>query len=116
MNNFNEYSILNPSDFEPFIGFTEDEVKDSCTKGNMDYDKMISWYDGYELPNIKHIFSPNSVIQALNNKKFGDYLTQTASFESLKDPLDLNLDGIQSAIKTLVSGESYPVDVSSFDK
>lgn len=116
MNNFDEYSILNPDTLEPFFGFTEDEVKSLCIKAGMDYDKMISYYDGYQLPNIEHIFSPNSVIQAINKKRFDDYWPQTASFESVKDPLELNFDGVQDAVKTLLAGESYPVDVTSFEK
>lgn len=33
----------------PYIGFTENEVKNLCEKYNRDFEKVKKWYDGYLL-------------------------------------------------------------------
>lgn len=49
LNNFDEYTMLTPKVFAPFIGFTETEVKDLCEKYHRDFQNVKNWYDGYTL-------------------------------------------------------------------
>ena len=48
LNNFSEYTILNPGKFAKYYGFTEDEVKTLCEKYHLDFDTTKFWYDGYK--------------------------------------------------------------------
>ena len=46
LNNFKEYTMLNPGKLEDTFGFTEDEVKALCEKYNVDFKQAKMWYDG----------------------------------------------------------------------
>jgi len=52
-----------------YIGFTENEVEDLCDEYDMDFNEMKKWYDGYSIQG-KHIYSPNSVCEAIENEKY----------------------------------------------
>ena len=62
LNMFKEYSMIAPRNFAPFIGFTEEEVNNICTKHDVDFNQMKTWYDGYSFKTIPHIYNPNSVV------------------------------------------------------
>lgn len=53
LNNFEEFTMLDPSVFAPYIGFTEDEVKHLCEQYGRDFDEVKRWYDGYQLGIIR---------------------------------------------------------------
>ncbi|MBR0091812.1 MAG: AAA family ATPase, partial [Lachnospiraceae bacterium] len=44
---FNEYTIMKPGPFSPYVGFSEEEVRTLCEENGMDFEQMKSWYDGY---------------------------------------------------------------------
>ena len=79
LNNFNEYTMLNAKDMAPFMGFTEDEVKGLALKVGMDFEELKRWYDGYELEELE-IYSPKSVISAIEDRKCSDYWVETSSY------------------------------------
>lgn len=114
MNNFDEYSIVNPDGLARYIGFTETEVKDLCLKFNVSYNDMASWYDGYRIDNEQHIFTPNSVVSALMFNNLKSYWPNTGSFESLKVPITMNFWGLKDSITKLVNDESIKIDASKF--
>ena len=51
LNNFDEYTMLDPTPMEEYMGFTELEVQNLCKQYNMDFEKMNRWYDGYIFSN-----------------------------------------------------------------
>ncbi|KAI4446106.1 hypothetical protein C823_000623 [Eubacterium plexicaudatum ASF492] len=55
LNMFWEYSMIDQADFEPYTGFTEEEVKVLCERFDMNFDETCSWYDGYTFTNFKHL-------------------------------------------------------------
>ncbi len=65
LNNFTEYSMVNPGRLAGYFGFTRPEVQQLCKKYNMDFGDFEKWYDGYRLGKETSIFNPNSVIQAI---------------------------------------------------
>lgn len=65
LNNFIEYSMVDPGDMAAFFGFTKEEVKALAVKYKADYDELARWYDGYQIGDAASMFNPNSVIQAL---------------------------------------------------
>lgn len=114
LNMFSEYSMTNPDEYAPFIGFTEPEVKALCQKHNVDFDTMESWYDGYTFPNVPHIYNPKSVVDSIFRKRFASYWTQTETYEALKIYIDLNYDGLKDAIIQMLAGEKVTVNPNRF--
>lgn len=114
LNNFREYNMLLPRNFAKFIGFSEEEVKQLCVKFNTDLYKIQQWYDGYKLAEIASIYNPNSVIEAITSGVVDDYWCQTESFDSLQKYINLNFDGLEDAIISLLAGDLVLIDTSSF--
>ena len=49
MNNFLEYSMVEPGDMAQYFGFTKDEVHGLASKHGLDFDELEKWYDGYQI-------------------------------------------------------------------
>jgi hypothetical protein len=114
LNMFKEISMLNPTPLEAFMGFTESEVKNLCEQYHMDYEEMQSWYNGYHFNDGLSIYSPRSVISAIEDHKFGNYWTNTETYEALKVYIDMNFDGLKDAIVKLLAGERVNVNTTKF--
>lgn len=114
LNMFDEFSMLDPSVFAQYIGFTANEVMSLCDSYHIDYQNMQKWYDGYCFKKTPHIYNPSSVVRALARDEFKSYWTQTETFESLKAFVDLNFDGLQDEIVKLLANESILIDYTTF--
>ncbi len=114
LNMFNEFSMTDPDNFAPFIGFTEREVQSLCNEFKMNFNQMQQWYDGYSFTDVPHIYNPNSVVKSISRKRFGSYWTKTETFESLQEYIDMNMEGLRDDIVKLIAGEDVIVDVSTF--
>ncbi len=114
LNMFNEYSMLDPLAFAPFIGFTKKETFALCEAFNTDKAQIENWYDGYQFKHAGHIFNPNSVVKAIKNQSIQNYWGKTDTFELLRDFISLNFDGLRDSIVKLVAGQSIAIDISSF--
>ena len=114
LNNFKEYTMLDAEDMAPFMGFTVDEVKSLADKNNMDFEEIKRWYDGYNLNGVE-LYSPISIITAIEKKRCSDYWTQTGSYEAVSDYIELNLNGIKDDVIKMMAGENIEVDVSGFN-
>jgi len=110
LNNFNEYTMVEPFGLAEYVGFTEDEVKALCESYHMDFLECKRWYDGYSFYDMKSVYSPNSVINAITNRRFGSYWTTTETYESLKFYIDTDFDDVRKKILSMLSGE--PVDIN----
>lgn len=80
LNMFNEFSMTDPDNFAPFIGFTEREVQSLCNEFKMNFNQMLQWYDGYSFTDVLHVYNPNSVVKSISRKRFGSYWTKTENF------------------------------------
>lgn len=114
LNMFSEYSMTDQADFEEYTGFTEGEVKSLCEKYNMDFDEAKNWYDGYSLDQVKHIYNPKSVVEAMKRHKFGNYWTSTETYEALKFYIDINFDGLREAVVWLLGDRPVVVNTGRF--
>lgn len=114
LNMFDEFSMTNPKQLSEFVGFTEPEVKELCKKYNMDFEETKRWYDGYHFENLKHIYSPRSVVSAMLSKSFDSYWNQTETFEALRDYIILNYNGLKDIVIELLSGSHKKINVSKF--
>lgn len=114
LNNFDEFTMVQPFRLAEYIGFTEEEVQDLCERYDMDFDECKRWYDGYSFNRVKSVYSPNSVINAMNNGEFGSYWTSTETYESLLLYIDINYDKVKDALAEMLAGGSVRIDTKTF--
>ncbi len=114
LNMFSEYSMVEAKRFAEYIGFTETEVQALCQKYHMDFAETRRWYDGYQFPRAKHIYSPKSVVDAMLNEEFNSYWTQTETYEALKVYMDMNYDGLKDSMILMLGGGRCKIDPQTF--
>lgn len=114
LNNFREFTMLDPLGMAEYVGFTEDEVMHLCDEHNMSFTGMKHWYDGYSFEEIGHIYCPNSVVEALNNKKFRNYWTKTETYELLMTYIAMDFDGLKQKIVDMLAGGRCKIDSNTF--
>lgn len=110
LNDFKEFTMVEPGALSEFIGFTASEVMRLCSEHGLDYADIVHWYGGYLLNGGDHVFCPYSIMEAIINQKTGCYWTQTETYTSLKRYIDLNYDGLAHAIILMLAGESLVID------
>ena len=114
LTDFREFSMLEPGLLAEYVGFTEKEVRDLCQTNCMDFAEANKWYNGYRFDKTGHVYSPNSIIEAVINKKFSNYWTQTETYESLKLYIDMDFDGLKTAIIDMLGGQKCRIDTGTF--
>ncbi len=113
LNNFDEFTMIDSSNLASFIGFTEYEVKELCKKYNMEFETIKNWYDGYRLEEYE-VYNPKAVVSAMNKRKIKSYWSETGTYEAIVPLINMNFDGLKTAIIEMISGNSVEVDVTSF--
>ncbi len=114
LNMFREYNMLRSRGLESYIGFTEDEVKDLCTKYNRDFNLIKDWYDGYRLNGVE-IYNPKSVVEAVISGELLDYWVQTSAREAVVNYMNYDNGELKDIIVRLLVNEHVDVKVSKFD-
>jgi hypothetical protein len=115
LNNFKEYTMTSPKRLAKYIGFTENEVKALCDEYDMDYDEVMSWYDGYSFKGVPHICGPNSVVNAMLDGNCENYWSQTVAYNSLVTYITMNFDGLRDAIVEVLGGNRIKVKVRTYE-
>ena len=114
LNNFREHTMVSPRQMAEYVGFTEIEVETLCEKYDMPFEEMQRWYDGYYFNKIGHVYSPNSVIEAVDSREFGNYWSGTETCESLMTYIAMDFDGLRQLIVDMLGGLRCCIDVESF--
>ena len=114
LNNFHEYSVVQPGPMSECFGFTADEVRELCAKHSMDYNQFVEWYDGYQIGGSKQMFNPTSVMTALVNEYCDSYWANTGTYDTVATYIRMNFDGLKDAVIELLAGGSCSVDTASF--
>ena len=114
LNNFREHTMISPRQMAEYVGFTEIEVKTLCEEHGMSFQEMQQWYDGYFFETTGHVYSPNSVIEAIDSREFGNYWSRTETYESLMIYIAMDFDGLRQLIVDMLGGSRCRVDVESF--
>ncbi|MCD8157481.1 MAG: ATP-binding protein [Clostridiales bacterium] len=114
LTDFKEYTMVDPLALSEYVGFTEQEVQTLCQNYNIDFNEMKKWYDGYSFADIKSVYNPNSVINAVTFKRFKSYWTSSETYESLRDYISMNFDGLKDAIIAMLGGEKIKVKTERF--
>lgn len=115
LNNFREFTMTSPKRLAKYVGFTQDEVQGLCERYQMDFSETQRWYDGYVFRDGQHIYNPNSIVNAMLDGEFGSYWTNTVAYESLKDYICMDLDGLKNAVVQMLAGGRCKVDVDTFE-
>ena len=113
VNNLDEFTMLQAYGLAPFIGFTEREVKELCKKYNRDFEKVKRWYDGYLLDGYQ-IYNPKAVVSLMTKGKFRSYWSETGSYEVVIPLIDMDFDGLKTAIIEMLSGSEVEVNTATF--
>ncbi len=114
LNNFREHTMVSPRQMAEYVGFTEEEVKTICKEHDMPFKEMQRWYDGYYFEKAGHVYSPNSVIEAVDSREFGNYWSGTETYESLMTYIAMDFDGLRQLIVDMLGGQRRSIDVESF--
>lgn len=114
LNNFDEFTMIDPSVFASYIGFTDNEVKKLCEKYNRDYEQVKHWYDGYLLGDYQ-VYNPIAVVNLMTKGgQFKSYWSQTGNYEVIVPLISMDFDGLKAAIIEMLGGANIKVNVKSF--
>ena len=114
LNNFVEFSMINPGRLAGYFGFTKNEVQALCKKYKMDAAQIKQWYDGYRMGNVQEVYNPFAVMRAIDQGKITGYWTSTTTYESLKRYISMNFEGLRDSVVELLAGNEVRVDVGRF--
>ena len=114
LNNFIEYSMVEPRKMGKYFGFTKDEVKDLAAQHDTDFDELEKWYDGYQIGDEKSMFNPNSVIQAVGIGRCRSFWAATGSFDAISSYININYDGLKDDIICMLGGGRVKVNPTKF--
>lgn len=115
LNNFDEFTMVKSDMLAEYVGFTEEEVKELYEENGMDFEEAKRWYDGYHLEKGLHIYNPKSVVDSIRRKKISNYWTSTETYESLKNYISMNFDGLKDAIIEMLAGGRCKIDTNTFE-
>ena len=113
LNNFDEFTMLSPSILAKYIGFTEDEVQKLAEEYHQNFEEVKRWYDGYLLKDYQ-VYNPRAVISLMQKGEFKSYWSETASYEAIVSLINMDYDGLKTAIIEMLSGAAVKVNTATF--
>ena len=113
LNNFAEFTMTDARIFSKYIGFTEEEVRMLCEKYHRDFSKTKHWYDGYLLEQYQ-VYNPKAVVELMIWNKFQSYWSDTGTYEAIVPLINMDFDGLKTAIIEMLSGNSVEIDPTTF--
>ena len=114
LNNFIEYSMVEPVDMGSFFGFTKDEVRALAAKYGADFDELEKWYDGYQIGDELSMFNPNSVMQAIRSRRCRSFWATTGAFDAVANYINMNYNGLKDDIISMLAGGRCKVNPTKF--
>ncbi|MCR5455279.1 MAG: ATP-binding protein [Bacteroidales bacterium] len=114
LNNFIEYSMVEPGEMASYFGFTKDEVSTLCNIHNMDFATMERWYDGYRIGDEPSMFNPNSVMTAIRKRRCSNFWGKTGAYDSVATYIQSNFHGLKDDILKMLAGGRVKVNTTKF--
>ena len=114
LNNFQEYSMVEPRKMSSYFGFRKDEVRGLAEKYDMDFDELEKWYDGYQIGDEASIFNPNSIMQAIDAGRCRSFWASTGAYDAVSGYIQMNYEGLKDDIVQMLAGGRCFVDPTGF--
>ena len=114
LNNFQEYSMVEPMNMAPYFGFTKNEVETLAVKYKADFDELVKWYDGYQIGDVKSIFNPNSVMSALKNRRCRSFWSTTGAYDTVAQYIQMNYEGLKDNVVEMLARGHCKVNPTKF--
>lgn len=135
LNMFDEYSMIFPMQMAKYTGFTNDEVEDLCNQYGREHKEIKNWYDGYEMYGIIppkstgeqssrisedsgqekwSIYSPLSVVKAIQTGRIQNYWNQTETYQALSEYICRNYDGLKEDVAVLMARKRISVSIDNY--
>ena len=114
ISDFREYTMIQPSIFAEYVGFTRKDIDYLAANYNISKAKLKKWYDGYSFEKVGDIYNPNSVCQAVRTGVYDSYWSKTETYEALLEYINYDKYGLQSDIIQMIGGNEMPVDTATF--
>jgi len=115
LNNFEEYSVIDPADLAGFFGFTKDEVKKVADRFGADIEQLKNWYDGYKIGHEDSIYNPYSVMKAARRHNYKSYWTNTSAYDKVTTYIQMNYEGLKDDIINMLAGGRCSVNTTKFE-
>jgi hypothetical protein len=113
LNNFDEFSMLSAGNLAPYIGFTEEEVCKLAQEYHQNFEEVKRWYDGYLLKGYQ-VYNPRAVVSVMLRGEFKSYWSETASYDAIVPLINMDYDGLKTAIIEMLSGADVKVNTATF--
>lgn len=113
LNNFDEFPMLSAGNLAPYVGFTEEEVQKLAEEYHQDFNEVKRWYDGYLLKDYQ-VYNPRAVVSVMLRGEFKSYWSETASYDAIVPLINMNYDGLKTAIIEMLSGAEVKVNTATF--
>ena len=114
LNNFEEYSVIDPANLAGYFGFTPKEVTMLADKYGSDMEELRKWYDGYQIGSEPSIYNPYSIIKAVQRGKYTSYWQKTGAYDSVATYISMNFDGLKDDIIKMLAGGRCKVNTTKF--
>ena len=114
ISDFREYTMIQPSIFAEYVGFTTKDINKLAQNYSVDFDKLKKWYDGYNFQSVGDIYNPNSVCQAVRTGVYDSYWSKTETYRALLEYIRLDKNNLQADLVQMIGGNEMVVDTSTF--
>ncbi|MDE6313455.1 MAG: ATP-binding protein [Lachnospiraceae bacterium] len=110
LNMFDEFYFPTDSIYDTYFGFTQEEVKELCERnqrsgGNISYEQLSEWYNGYYTFHGEKLYNPRSVNKAFTQNRVKDYWTETGPGTEILYLVQKNVAAVRDEMVRMVSGE-----------
>ncbi len=114
LNNFLEYSMVEPGNMATFFGFTKEDVQALSVAHDMDFAELEKWYDGYQIGDQMSMFNPNSVMQAVSRGRCRSFWASTGAYDAVAGYIQMNYEGLKDDIIDMLAGGRVKVNATKF--
>lgn len=116
LNNFIEYSMVNPGDMAQFFGFTKEEVRGLAAKYSADVDELVKWYAVISLLGSVKVNTTNVMHREMaSGKGFADLvLIPRKHVESPAIVLELKYNQDADTAISQIKRQQYPAKIAEY--
>ena len=113
LNNLKVATVIS-NKYQTSFGFTETEVFDSLDEFGLSSEKqkVKEWYDGFCFGDCKNIYNPWSIINFLDERKYGNYWANTSSNALVSKLIQEGSPAVKTAMEDLLQGKSISAEIT----